>query len=131
MSPSENVSTKPTILIAEDEPLLRTILLQFLERTEHPIITCENGLEALEQYKIHQKDIGLCLLDIRMPLLNGWDCLNGIRQINSDAVVYFLSGDFQLSPQENQQEEPNGFLQKPFRLKMLMEIIDNVFPQDS
>ena len=131
MSHSTNSTSKATILIAEDEPLLRKILVQFLERTEHPLITTEHGLDALTQYTENHEKIGLCLLDIRMPLLNGWECLHQIRQINPNAVVYFISGDFQLNPQENHTEKPNGFLQKPFRLKMLMEIIENVFPEES
>ncbi len=43
------------------------------------IITASNGEEGLECFKLHNKDMKLILMDINMPVMNGYDCVRKIR----------------------------------------------------
>ena len=54
-----------TILIADDEPEIRTFLRLYLENENYQIIEAENGKQALELLK--KEHVDLCLLDIMMP----------------------------------------------------------------
>ena len=62
-----------TILIADDEPEIRTLLRLYLENENYQIIEAENGKQALDLLKKERVD--LCLLDIMMPEMDGYHVL--------------------------------------------------------
>ena len=63
-----------TILIADDEPEIRTLLRLYLENENYQIIEAENGKQALELLK--KEHVDLCLLDIMMPEMDGYHVLD-------------------------------------------------------
>ena len=65
-----------TILIADDEPEIRTLLRLYLENENYQIIEAENGKQALELLK--KEHVDLCLLDIMMP--DTMCCRNYVKQ---------------------------------------------------
>ncbi len=81
MSNAQQLSTAPTALIADDEPLLREqIKLRLAKLWPELVIVAEatNGAEALRECEVHQPDI--VFLDIHMPVMNGLDAARLIRR---------------------------------------------------
>jgi adenylate cyclase len=65
------------ILVVDDDPLNRSILRRGLERQGHGVTTAENGVEALA--KLRAGDVDLVLLDIVMPLMDGYQVLDELK----------------------------------------------------
>ena len=85
------MSQKAKILIVDDEPFNVDVLLQELEELEYELITASNGKEALDQIKSQQPD--LILLDLMMPVLDGFAVLSEIKGDNDlrDIPVIIVS----------------------------------------
>ena len=85
------MSQKAKVLIVDDEPFNVDVLQQELEELEHHILTASNGKEALDQIRKHQPD--LILLDMMMPVLDGFAVLSEIKGDNSlrDIPVIIVS----------------------------------------
>ena len=71
------MSQKAKILIVDDEPFNVDVLLQELEELDYELITASNGQEALDKIKSQQLD--LILLDLMMPVLDGFAVLKEIK----------------------------------------------------
>lgn len=74
------MSQKPKLLIVDDEPLNVDYLVQELEDSNYQIITASNGREALDKIQSEQPD--LILLDLMMPVLDGFVVLSQIKADN-------------------------------------------------
>jgi two-component system OmpR family response regulator len=79
---------KQTILIADDEPKLVTLVEKYLQAEDYSIITCKNGTEALEAFQ--RQPVDCLILDINMPGQDGLSLAREIRK-NSDVPIIFLS----------------------------------------
>jgi CheY-like chemotaxis protein len=94
-SPRHNVppsKESSTILLAEDDPSVRSGIKILLTELGYNIIEAANGIEAVEEFTSHGKDIDLIILDIIMPLMNGKEAYDAIVRIRPDARVLFMSG---------------------------------------
>jgi CheY-like chemotaxis protein len=87
------MSQKSKILIADDEPFNVDVLQQEIEDLGYEAITAFNGREALDQIKRHQPD--LILLDLMMPILDGFAVLSEIKGDNvlRDIPVIIVSAE--------------------------------------
>ena len=81
------------ILVVDDEPDIRNILQTCLQRDGFRVWTASNGEEALDHCCAHGEEIGVILLDVRMPRLDGPETLDGIREFNPELPVCFMTGD--------------------------------------
>jgi two-component system response regulator YesN len=82
-----------TILIADDERGERDRVKSLLAQGgyEFNIVEAENGLEALELVKIHKPKI--VFSDINMPLMNGFELIQNVKELNRATSVIIFSGD--------------------------------------
>ena len=76
-----------TILVAEDDMFNLIILEETLKETNVNIITVENGLEAVAKYKENKNTIDIVLMDIQMPILDGFEASKQILEIDSTAKI--------------------------------------------
>ena len=74
-----------TILIVEDQREIRDIVMRYLEREGHHVLTATNGFEALEIY--HQNAVHLLILDIMMPGIDGFEVLKTLREVSNVPVM--------------------------------------------
>jgi len=81
------------ILVVDDEPAIRDILQRYLQCQGFHVWTAANGKEALDYYCDHSDEIAVILLDVRMPGLDGPHTLDGIRKLDADIPVCFMTGD--------------------------------------
>ena len=80
----KNMSEKKRILIADDEPGIILLLRDYFEMQDYSVISAANGIEALE--KLSQGP-DLILLDVNMPLLDGFEVCERIRAQDRKSVV--------------------------------------------
>lgn len=112
------------VLIAEDDYtnfiLLRSILKK---ESNFEIIRASNGLEAVKEFKNHQ-DIGLVLMDIKMPLLNGIEATKQIREINHKVPIIAITAYALVEDREMALLcGCNDYISKPFQPNELIKVI--------
>lgn len=113
-----------TILLAEDEELVRGLAQQMLEQGGYRVLTACDGNEAVEIFEAHVDEINLLLFDVVMPGLSGPDAYLKIKTIKPDIPILFMSGfasDF-LS-QKNIPMGNNQLLRKPYSVRELRQCV--------
>jgi CheY-like chemotaxis protein len=80
-----------TLLIAEDEEIVRVFMNKILERAGYKVIIADNGEEAVNRFREHD-DISLVLSDVVMPGKNGKEILAEIRKMKPGVKFVFISG---------------------------------------
>lgn len=80
---------KPNILLVEDDPNLSLVLQDYLEMLNYDITLCRNGKEGLQVFRSGQYN--LCILDIMMPVMDGFTLAEEIKKINADIPIVFLT----------------------------------------
>ena len=113
-----------SILFVDDEPVLREAAREMLEMSGYRVITAQDGLDAVRFYKAHRKEIGLVIMDLTMPRMDGRNALQAILALNPEAKVVLSSGYSEHDAiQQFQNEGPAGFLPKPYRLAQLESLV--------
>ena len=78
--------------MADDEPELRRILARALRGHGYDVVTAANGREATEAWSRQTPPFDLAILDVRMPVMNGYEAYLQIRTISPGARFLFVSG---------------------------------------
>lgn len=113
-----------TILLIDDEPVVREMWVDFLGHRGYHVITAEDGLEGIERFKSLRDGIDLVILDLIMPNLGGNETLAALRKIDPMVKVLITSG-YSENGQAGRIVDMgiDGFIQKPTRLTHLEEEI--------
>ncbi len=112
------------ILVVDDEPIIRTVLEKSLKDLGYDVILASNGAEGLSCYIENKKNISLVILDMVMPIMNGSECFEKLKQINPDVKVIIASGFTNDASFATLKEHGAcGFIRKPFRHADLSRII--------
>ena len=118
-----------TILLAEDEDMVRDLVSSILQGAGYRVIEAANGSNAVQQYMDHRNDVELLILDLVMPKKNGRDVYHAIREVTPQIRVIFTSGysaDIVKIPELI--GEGFDFISKPVRpadlLKKVREVLD-------
>jgi CheY-like chemotaxis protein len=124
--PSEPQPTPPdrptaTILVAEDNEMLRNLVRTILKLNGFQILVAADGQEAVELFRTHRDSIDLILLDVQMPRLSGLEALAQIRQIDATVPVLLASGYSETPPDRSHGAQ--GFIGKPYREHDLLTTI--------
>jgi CheY-like chemotaxis protein len=113
-----------SILVVEDDADIRDALAQILEFEGYQVICAANGQEALEYLKDSEKP-GLILLDLMMPVMDGWQ-FRAEQQKNdkiSDVPVIIVSADGRVY-QKAAAIGAAGYLRKPVELETLLNAVE-------
>ncbi len=115
-----------TILVVDDEQSVLDTTKTLLELSGYGVLTAENGLEALDQFREKRVDIGAVLLDMGLPEMSGTEVLQRLVEIDSGVNVILASGDIDESDNYFVKLGAKSVLQKPFQLKELLACIKDV-----
>jgi CheY-like chemotaxis protein len=116
---STSSSRAGKVLVTEDEESNMLLITTLLTRMKVPFYTSSNGAEALELYKSGKK-ISLVLMDINMPLMNGFDAMIALKKLNPDLPVVALTAyAMQIEKQKALDAGFNDYLSKPVNQKHL------------
>lgn len=107
-----------TILIADDEPEIRTLLRLYLENENYQIIEAENGKQALELLK--KEHVDLCLLDIMMPEMDGYEAYKKIREIKDIPALMLSAKGEEYDKLQGFELGIDDYVVKPFSIRELM-----------
>jgi CheY-like chemotaxis protein len=106
----------PTILLVDDDPLIRDLGRELLEHMGYCVETARDGAEALEKYK-KLKQVDLVLLDYFLPDKNGRQVLKDFKALDARARVLMASGFFSFQEAARLKDEGAlGLIYKPYRL---------------
>lgn len=107
-----------TILVVDDELLIRKVIREYLESENYKVLEAENGLDALRV--LSSNKVNLIILDIMMPKMDGFACLEEIRKTKDIPVIM-------LSAMKEETDKLNSFnlgvddyVTKPFSPKELI-----------
>jgi two-component system cell cycle sensor histidine kinase/response regulator CckA len=124
---SENAGSG-TILVVEDEPVVRTVAQALLSRSGYTVLTAPDGASALNVLRDHPAGIGLILLDMTMPGMTTDDIVQAIRALDPTVPILLNSGYTSNDTVQQMLEEGSvqGFLGKPYELRELLSTIDQL-----
>jgi CheY-like chemotaxis protein len=119
-----------TILVVEDEDLMRGFLVALLEQKGYKVLTAIDGEEAIRVHAARAKEIDLVLSDVGLPKLDGWQASKRMKEANPDLLVFLASGYLDPSLRtEIAKGGIRGFIEKPYRpndiLKRVREALDS------
>lgn len=111
-----------TILVVEDEPVLREILIRTLKSGGYQVLEAERAEKAIELSR--QRPIDLLLTDVRMPVMSGTELVSAVRAREPGMKVVYISGrqDARLDCNAN----GTAFLLKPFKPQVLLRKVEEV-----
>ena len=82
---------KKTVLIAEDDELSYLVLKKLLSQGSYKILHARDGKEAVELFQLNN-DVGLILMDIQMPVMDGFSATREIRKLDNHVPVIVQTG---------------------------------------
>ena len=122
---SQSAAGSQLILVVEDNEVNCKILQKMLHKLGHQSLLARDGVEALSL--LEQSDPSLILMDLQMPIMDGFDCTRAIRCSNSKAAtVPIIAVTANMMSQQRELCEKvgmNGFLDKPVSLARLNQTL--------
>ena len=121
MAPS---GRRDTILVVDDDPVVRRLACDILEAQGHEVLTAADGLEAVAAYRARTGPIHLVILDMIMPHLDGVQAFEALRLLDPDVRVVISSGfSHEDRTDELLRSGVFGFLKKPYRAGDLIRTV--------
>lgn len=125
----ESSGKKPTIVIADDQPENRLLVLKLLSSSGYQLIEAVDGQDAIDACRSHKPD--MILMDVRMPGTDGLAATRTIRQLGEEQLekqpfIAALTGNaFEEDRIKAERAGCDDFIAKPFRLEDLLEVVQN------
>ncbi|MGM9572480.1 MAG: response regulator [bacterium] len=119
------------VMVVEDDPVNRELALKILNYYNYPTCSAVNGEDAL--LKIEKNKPALILMDLSLPVLDGWDTTKKIRENKEydDIVIVALTAHAMLEDKERALKAGcNVFLSKPYDPKILLEVLNKYIVQE-
>ncbi len=117
-----------TILLVEDEDMVRAVAERALTRQGYQVVTASNGEEALDVLKTDTK-IDLLLSDVVMPVMDGPTMVKQAREHFPDMPILFMSGYAEEQLRNSISIQNVAFLPKPFSVQQLAEAVRAAMPK--
>ncbi len=116
-----------TVLVVDDEEIVRRTAQSTLEAFGYKVIAAENGLDAVELFDRRREEISAVLLDMTMPVMGGEEALGHLQQIDAKVKVILSSGFNEVEAvQRFAGKGLAGFLQKPYSAEDLARKVKEV-----
>ena len=112
------------ILVAEDDMRILRLISDFLKKEDYNIYTAKNGKEALEIFD--KEDISLVVLDIMMPIYDGWHVCKEIRKKSNVPILILTAKDSDLDELFGFDIGADEYIYKPFNPNLLIARIKNL-----
>jgi len=112
------------VLVADDEEMVREYCCACVEALGYRVLTAADGMEAVALFRNQGDEISLVIMDLTMPRMDGIAAFNELKRLRPELKVIISSGyGEQNVVTQFAGEKPAGFIQKPFTIQSLQEII--------
>lgn len=115
---------KEKILIAEDEERMRKLITAYLKKEGYDVVEAENGEEALAIF--NNEKIHLAILDVMMPIMDGWSVCREIRKISSVPIILLTAKAEDEDKLLGFQLGTDHYITKPFDMRLLIAKIKSL-----
>lgn len=113
------------VLLVEDEYDFQRVLAEYLSLSGYEVLTADHGKEGLE--KFNEEHVDICILDVMMPVMDGFTLAENIRKLDKDIPIIFLTA-------KNQKEDKlkglklgaDDYITKPFDAEELVLRMSNI-----
>ena len=116
---------KTKILVVDDESRMRKLVKDFLVRQGYTVLEAADGVEAMDFF-YEDKEIGLIILDVMMPRMDGWQVCREVRMHSKVPIIM-------LTARSEERDELQGFelgideyISKPFSPKILVARVEAI-----
>ena len=117
------------LLLVEDERDLNFIIAKGLKKQGYAVDSAYDGQEALELFDVNEYD--LIILDLNLPIIDGYEVLKTVRQTNAEIKIIILSARSSIDERvKGLDNGANDYLVKPFDFKELEARIRNLLRMD-
>lgn len=115
------------VLLAEDNKTNQLIAKSLLEQVGIDTIIADDGKQALELYKEHKDEIDLILMDLHMPVMNGYETAERIREISQSVPIVAMTADVILGVREKCGKSGiYHYISKPFQPERFIQTIKDI-----
>ena len=119
-----------TVLLVEDEPMVRTVAERALTRHGYTVLTANNGEDALEILG-RGEPVNLLISDVVMPVMDGPTMVREARKDRPDLPILFMSGYAEEQLRKSIDIDHVAFLPKPFSVQELAEAVRDVLAAEA
>jgi two-component system, cell cycle sensor histidine kinase and response regulator CckA len=127
MGPNHDLAIPGTVLLVDDEDLLRRLFSRVLTDAGFPVVEAENGAVALEVARKIDGTLGLVVTDIHMPVMSGIEFARQFRPLHPTVPILFVTGrDLPATPDSEVPE--SALLRKPFRGEAFLAAVCQLVP---
>lgn len=113
------------ILIADDDMMLRRLLSDMLKKQNYEVVLAEDGEQAIKLF-FETDNITLCIIDVMMPVYDGYDVVKAIRE-HSEVPIIMLTA---LGDVENELKGfrfgVDDYISKPFSYEIILARVENL-----
>ena len=112
----------PRTLVVDDDPDIRALLRELLERAGHDVVDAPDGRQALRRFFETRPD--LVILDVTMPEIDGWQTLDRIRELSDVPVMMLTARAAELERVRGLRGGADDYVTKPFGRQELLARAD-------
>ena len=113
-----------TVLIVEDDSNIAELLRLYLEKEGYTPLVAPDGGSGLEMFRQHHPDI--VLLDVMMPVMDGWEVCRAIRQTDSTPIIMLTAKGETTDKVSGLKMGADDYITKPFEMKEVLARIEAV-----
>ena len=117
------------ILMIEDDEAIRTGLKYYLEQENFEVIETDNGKDSLKI--LTDEDISICLLDVNLPDINGFDLFKKLKEIKDIPIIFLTANDLETSIVMGLDMGADDYVTKPFKTRELISRIKNILRRNN
>ena len=116
-----------TILLVDDEELVRDLGKRILELSGYTVLTAVNGKAALDLYRQNGNEMSMVILDLIMPEMGGKECFQELLKINSKVKILIASGYTSGGTLKDAIDlGAGGFIRKPYDMRQMLRAVREV-----
>jgi PAS domain S-box-containing protein len=126
-TPSPRIEAGSSVLVVDDEDMIRDFCCACIDNLGFKVLSAPDGLAAIELFNEHADIISLVILDLTMPRMDGVAAFKELRRIKPEVKIVVSSGyGEQDVASQFADKKPDAFIQKPYTVQALNEIIMKV-----
>ncbi|MEM1294882.1 MAG: response regulator, partial [Verrucomicrobiota bacterium] len=124
-SPLDPPIRKLRVLLAEDGRINQEVAINMLTQRGHEIVLAENGLEAVELFESDKAGFDAILMDVQMPLMNGYEATQAIRDRGGELPIIAMTANAMKGDREKCLDAGmNEYIPKPVRSRELFRVLE-------